>query len=100
MVFSEKSEAIPQIFSAALFEPILNLLRKTTPPSEHLTGEDITCAEIERLAETSPHLLRDIGFRQETSAPDQVTTWRRGGLRVERRHIPGAAYRAFREPRD
>lgn len=52
-------------------------------------GADPTAAEIARLAETSPHLLADIGFRPCPfgSRPGH-TVWRRGALRVT---LPAAA---------
>lgn len=41
-------------------------------------SDEVETEELKRLSETSPHLLRDIGFRQETDG-----TWTDGRWRVD-----------------
>ncbi|MGK7653483.1 hypothetical protein ACSQ76_14005 [Roseovarius sp. B08] len=68
-------------------------MRNTEP------SEAAMLAELERLADTSPHLMVDLGFRETRTGPPGVTTWRRGFLRVVRDPGTGARHHAFRVPR-
>ncbi|WP_144435429.1 hypothetical protein [Roseovarius atlanticus] len=55
-------------------------------------------ADLERLADISPHLLADLGFEDTRTGPSGVVTWRRGPLRVVRHTGAGARHHAFRVP--
>lgn len=61
--------------------------------------DQMMLADLERLADISPHLLADLGFEEIRTGPSGITSWRRGSLRVVRHTGPEARHHAFRLPR-
>ncbi|QFT81501.1 hypothetical protein FIU89_12830 [Roseovarius sp. THAF27] len=62
-------------------------------------ADPVMLADLERLADISPHLLADLGFEAIRTDPSGITSWRRGSLRVVRHTGPDARHHAFRVPR-
>ncbi|WP_428517072.1 hypothetical protein [Roseovarius sp.] len=61
-------------------------------------ADPVMLADLERLADISPHLLADLGFEDIRTGPSGITSWRRGRLRVVRHTGPDARHHAFRVP--
>jgi len=84
----------PPVVAHALRD-MLSSLRIALLTPHHVTAEDRMMADLRRLAETSPHLLEDIGFRRTRCRVTGRVVWTRLGLRLEDREArppPGAAW--------
>lgn len=74
--------SINRLFDVSVFGGfVASAVRKFVPNLNYENGEAQFERDLERLAETAPHVLDDMGFHREMDGP-RTTVWRRGALTV------------------